>query len=262
MIVYEREHDFVLTAQHEHGIVAGDMASHWKKKWLPHESHRDDLILAAKEHDRGWIDLDAAPLWNDYSQIPYSFRDFPLRPRFVFYRKGIEEVRQQNPYAGLLCSLMYTELFQKTLGANSEDDDDIRQYLQEEQLQQESWKKELGVNASELEEQLKNDVEIMLFCDQLSLFLCMEEPGTPTARYDFFAEGLGCGFDTCPSSNVQVEWVSGEKVALSFFPFDEEFEVTMSYKVIPKASIRKFGMLQAYRRADWKKRQIWITAVS
>lgn len=109
---------------------------------------------------------------------------------------------------------------------------------------------------------LKNDVEIMLFCDQLSLFLCMEEPGTPTARYDFFAEGLGCGFDTCPSSNVQVEWVSGEKVALSFFPFDEEFEVTMSYKVIPKASIRKFGMLQAYRRADWKKRQIWITAVS
>ena len=35
MIVYEREHDFVLTAQHEHGIVAGDMAAHWKAGGFP-----------------------------------------------------------------------------------------------------------------------------------------------------------------------------------------------------------------------------------
>ncbi|WP_342555026.1 DUF3891 family protein [Paenibacillus sp. FSL R7-0652] len=262
MIVYEREHDFVLTAQHEHGLAAGEMAAHWKTEWLPHGPHRDELVLAAKEHDRGWIELDAAPLWNDYNQIPYSFRDFPLRPRFVFYRKGIEEVRQQSPYAGLLCSLMYTELFQKTLGANPEDDDDIREYLLEEQQQQESWKKELGGDAAALEGQLKNDVGVMLFCDQLSLFLCMEEPGTPAARYDFFAEGLGCGFDACPSQTIQAEWVSGEKVGLSFFPFDEQFEVSMSTKVLPKASIRKFGMLQAYRRAGWKKRRVLITELS
>lgn len=116
MIVYEREHDFVLTAQHEHGLVAGEMASHWKNELLADAAHRDELILAAKEHDRGWIELDSSPFWNDYSQSPYSFRDFPLRPRFVFYHKGIEEVRQKNLYAGLLCSLMYTELFQKNLG--------------------------------------------------------------------------------------------------------------------------------------------------
>ncbi|MCK6074530.1 DUF3891 family protein [Paenibacillus silvae] len=262
MIVYEREHDFVLTAQHEHGVAAGDMAAHWKTAWLPPGSHRDELILAAKEHDRGWIELDAAPLWNDYSQVPYSFRDFPLRPRFVFYRKGIEEVRQHNAYAGLLCSLMYTELFQKTLGANPQDDEDIRQYLLEEQQQQDKWKRELGGDAAALEQRLKNDVETMLFCDQLSLFLCMEEPGTPASRYDFFADGLSCAFDHCISPTVKAEWISGEKVGLSFFPFNEEFEVTMSYKAVPKASIRKFGMLQAYRRADWKKRRVVITALT
>ncbi|CAI6017383.1 hypothetical protein PAECIP112173_00115 [Paenibacillus sp. JJ-100] len=262
MIVYEREYDFVLTAQHEHGIAAGNMAAHWRTEWLPHGSHRDELILAAREHDRGWIELDAAPLWNDYSQVPYSFRDFPLRPRFVFYRKGIEEVRQQNAYAGLLCSVMYTELFQKTLGANPQDDDDIRQYLLEEQQQQDAWKKELGGDVATLEQRLKNDVEMMLFCDQLSLFLCMEEPGTPASRYDFFAEGLSCAFETCTSPTIKAEWISGEKVGLSFFPFDEEFEVVMSYKAVPKASIRKFGMLQAYRRAEWKKRHVRITALS
>ena len=61
MIVYEREHDFVLTAQHEHGQVAGVMASHWKDELLADSRHREELILAAREHDRGWIELDSAP---------------------------------------------------------------------------------------------------------------------------------------------------------------------------------------------------------
>ncbi|GAS80535.1 MULTISPECIES: DUF3891 family protein [Paenibacillus] len=259
MIVYEREHDFVLTAQHEHGLVAGEMASHWKSELLADAAHRDDLILAAREHDRGWIELDSSPFWNDYSQSPYSFRDFPLRPRFVFYHKGIEEVRQKNLYAGLLCSLMYTELFQKNLGANAQDDEDIRDYLNEELEHQLSWEKQLGGDAEALKRRLQSDVEIMLFCDQLSLFLCMEEPGTPAARYDFFAEGLSCTFDACSRQPIQAEWLSNEKVGLSFFPFDEDFTVVLPYKSVPKASIRKFGMQQAYRRAEWKERRVLIT---
>ncbi|WP_440117965.1 DUF3891 family protein [Paenibacillus sp. QZ-Y1] len=261
MIVYEREHDFVLTAQHEHGLVAGEMASHWKTELLSDAAHREELVLAAREHDRGWIELDSAPFWNDYSQSPYSFRDFPLRPRFVFYRKGIEEVREQNVYAGLLCSMMYTELFQNNLGANAQDDEDIRDYLNKEREQQSSWEQQLG-GGEALKRRLQSDVEIMLFCDQLSLFLCMEEPGTPAARYDFFAEGLGCTFDACARQPIQAEWLSNEKVGLSFVPFAEEFTVVMPYKSVPKASIRKFGMLQAYRRAEWKERRVMITGMS
>ncbi|KOY16910.1 DUF3891 family protein [Paenibacillus xylanivorans] len=261
MIVYEREHDFVLTAQHEHGLVAGEMASHWKTELLVDEAHREDLILAAREHDRGWIELDSSPFWNDYSQIPYSFRDFPLRPRFVFYRKGIEEVREKNLYAGLLCSMMYIELFQNNLGANTNDDEDIREYLDDEREHQLRWEQQLG-GGEALKHRLKSDVEIILFCDQLSLFLCMEEPGTPAARYDFFAEGLGCTFDACSRQPIHAEWLSNEKVGLSFVPFDEEFTVAMPYKSVPKASIRKFGLLQAYRRAEWKERRVLITGMS
>ncbi|MEC0126703.1 DUF3891 family protein [Paenibacillus pabuli] len=261
MIVYEREHDFVLTAQHEHGLAAGEMASHWKTELLADAAHREELILAAREHDRGWIELDAAPFWNDYSQTPYSFRDFPLRPRFVFYRKGIEEVREKNLYAGLLCSMMYTELFQNNLGVNEHDDEDIREYLNIEREQQLSWEQQLG-DRETLKQRLKSDVEIMLFCDQLSLFLCMEEPGTPAARYDFFADGLGCTFDACSRQPIRAEWLSNEKVGISFVPFDEDFTVSMPYKSVPKASIRKFGMLQAYRRAEWKERRVLITGMS
>ncbi|MGC5770937.1 DUF3891 family protein [Paenibacillus pabuli] len=261
MIVYEREHDFVLTAQHEHGLAAGEMASHWKTELLADAAHRDELIIAAREHDRGWIELDAAPFWNDYSQTPYSFRDFPLRPRFVFYRKGIEEVREKNLYAGLLCSMMYTELFQNNLGVNEHDDEDIREYLNIEREQQLSWEQQLG-DREALKQRLKSDVEIMLFCDQLSLFLCMEEPGTPAARYDFFADGLGCTFDACSRQPIRAEWLSNEKVGISFVPFDEDFTVSMPYKSVPKASIRKFGMLQAYRRAEWKERRVLITGMS
>lgn len=260
MIVYEREHDFVLTAQHEHGQVAGVMASHWKDELLADSRHREELILAAREHDRGWIELDSAPFWNDYSQSPYSFRDFPLRPRFVFYQKGIDEVREKSLYAGLLCSMMYTELFQNTLGANANDDDDIREYLKKEQSYQEDWQQQLG-GGDELKRRLQSDLEIMLFCDQLSLFLCMEEPGTPASRYDFFAEGLSCTFDACGREPIRAEWISGDKVGLSYFPFTQEFTVGLPYKSVPKASIRKFGLLQAYRRAEWKERRVLITSM-
>ena len=80
--------------------------------------------------------------------------------------------------------MMYTELFQNTLGANPIDDDDIRDYLKKEQRFQEDWQQQLG-GGDELKRRLQSDLEIMLFCDQLSLFLCMEEPGTPASRYDF-----------------------------------------------------------------------------
>ncbi|WP_145048012.1 DUF3891 family protein [Paenibacillus xylanexedens] len=261
MIVYEREHDFVLTAQQEHGQVAGEMASYWKHELLADASHFEELVLAAREHDRGWIELDAAPFWNDYGQSPYSFRDFPLRPRFVFYQKGIAEVCAKSMYAGLLCSMMYTELFQNTLGANAHDDEDIREYLNSERKQQSEWIVQLG-GGEELQRRLQSDVDIMLFCDQLSLFLCMEEPGTPAARYEFFAEGLGCTFDACGRQPIRAEWISKEKVGLSYVPFTEEFTVVMPYKSVPKASIRKFGLLQAYRRAEWKERKVLITALN
>lgn len=261
MIVYEREHDFVLTTQHEHGLAAGELAAHWKAELLPEGTQRDELLLATKEHDRGWIELDAAPFWNDYSQSPYSFRDFPLRPRFVFYRKGVEEVCQKSPYAGLLCSKMYTDLFQKTLGASPQDDENIRNYLETEREYQLALEMRLG-GGEEMQRRVERDVGIMLFCDQLSLFLCMEEPGTPAARYEFFSKGLTCSFDACAGQVIQAEWLSGEKVGLSYFPFADDFIVTLPYKSVPKASIRKFGLLQAYGRAEWKERRVRITSMT
>lgn len=81
-------------------------------------------------------------------------------------------------------------------------------------------------------------------------------------RYDFFAEGLSCTFDACSRQPIQAEWLSNEKVGLSFFPFDEDFTIVLPYKSVPKASIRKFGMQQAYRRAEWKERRVLITELN
>lgn len=107
MVIYETDQAYIMTTQHDHAHISGELASQWEESAFKNRRHKQDFVYAAREHDRGWIQLDAAPFWNDHVSAPYTFIDFPLNPRFVFYRLGIDEVEQGNTYAALLCSLMY-----------------------------------------------------------------------------------------------------------------------------------------------------------
>ncbi len=65
MIIYEREHDWVMTPQHRHGLLSGDISRQWNPTYIKETERWDEVTFAVAQHDRGWIDLDETPFWND-----------------------------------------------------------------------------------------------------------------------------------------------------------------------------------------------------
>ncbi|MFC5650016.1 DUF3891 family protein [Paenibacillus solisilvae] len=248
MIVYERQHDFIMITQHEHAHLSGDLAAALDNRFAAQDDRRNDFLFAAREHDRGWIDLDSAPLWNDRDHCPYSFLDFPLQPRFTFYTKGIDEVQEQNKFAALLCSLLYTTLFER-LHSN-----ECLKYLKSEYDRQGYLADKLAIERED--SQLKHYLNLLLFCDELSLFLCMEEPGSPVSQYKFFAGGLGSPMDH--KDKIHVNWKNSETLVLSLFPFQHDIIAKFPYKQVPKSEISALGITEAYLQSEWKKRDIRI----
>jgi hypothetical protein len=240
MIVYEKDDSFIMIAQHDHAQVSGDLVSMWRTDLLMGNERRADLVYAAYQHDRGWIDLDSSPFWNDARKRPYSFRDFPLQPRFVCYTKGIDEVQQKNEYSALLCSLLYTTLFERIK------DEKAVEYIKGEYSRQKTLKARLHI---EDDRELQTQLRSLLICDELSLFLCMERPGTPTEQYEFFSKGLNYSLNDEYSNKIHLHWINKETVQLSFDLFQQDAEVLLPYKEVNKAEIDAKGILKAYQAA-------------
>lgn len=253
MIVRERGDDWVMIAQHEHGRISGECAAAWRAELFEGNERRDEVTLAAFEHDRGWIALDEAPFWNDRGGAPYTFMDFPLRVKLVHYRKGIDEIRARNSYAGLLCSSHYVALLER------ERHPLIRAFIGEEHKRQAEWLKEPA-----LYEKMKNlhaHLRILQFLDNLSLYLCLNEPGVSKPdELAWFRDGFPGTerFAFAASRMLQAAWADRGTVRLTPFPFAEALRVRLRCKTVAQAAARRDGLAAAYEAAPWEEQDIAI----
>ncbi|MFB9330518.1 DUF3891 family protein [Paenibacillus aurantiacus] len=245
MIVYEKEETFILIAQQDHARISGDLMAAWQEELLGERV--SDVIQAAYEHDRSWTLLDMDPIWNDAAGRPYSFRDYPPNIRFLHYRLGIDELELVNPYAALLSSLLYTMLAEKA------DTPESRAFASRERGRQTSVQAELGLNL----EALHYHLGALVLCDELSLFLCMEPPGTPTRQYEWFAGGFAhpqpCGTG---GKRIKAQWQGNHVVELSEGPFARPADTVITYKEVVKSEAKKQGILAAYKLAELKRHRV------
>ncbi|WP_042162942.1 DUF3891 family protein [Paenibacillus gorillae] len=251
MILYEKENAYILIAQHEHARISGDLMSAWTA-WQDQAGNVDprlgDIIFAAYEHDRSWLDLDSWPLWNDKASAPYSFIDFPPKVRFLYYNKGLDEVQSTNGYAALLCSMLYTSLVEKF------QDEDAVQFVNREYDRQNRIKQLFKVD----EHQLRKHISALLLCDGLSLFACMREPGTPRSEISWFANG----FRYEPQGNkgeeqqLFADWRGHTEIALDPFPFVQTVDTVITYKEVSKDNAAALGLEAAYRKAELREHAI------
>ncbi|MDE3839035.1 DUF3891 domain-containing protein [Bacillus methanolicus] len=250
MIVYERESDFVMVTQDDHARVSGEFAKAWRNEYFVALDRKEDVELAVFEHDRGWIDLDETPFWNDEKRLPFSFRDFPLTPRFVFYKKGIDEVESKNKYAALLCSLQYTTLFEMI------QDDSVPAFLYSEYERQQRLINDLNLTHHSSQEMIKFHLQVLRFCDDLSLYICMHEPMVHHTASEWFAEGFSQRFSFFNHEKITFEWAEKEKIILSHFPFSSEVVVKVPLKEVKKADIANYGIAKAYKHTPKKERVV------
>jgi len=239
MIICEYKQNFIMISQHDHAKISGEIAQNWNDDFFYGIDRKEEVVLAAYEHDRGWIDLDAAPLWNDQQQIPYSFVDFPIEEKTTHYKTGIDEVEKMNKYAGLLCSIHFASFFDK------EPNPIGQQFFKQEIKRKHYLLKELAID--EKDKNLKYHLNILRFCDNLSLYICLNKPGVKKLdEHPFFRNGFPQLFPFANNQPIHAQWTNQVTVSLSLSPLKKELQVQLVLKEVKKEDIKVKGLVKAY----------------
>lgn len=242
MIVYEREDSYVMITQDDHAQVSKQIAEHCKDDFYYASKYNEEVILAIQEHDRGWIDPDKSPLWNDKSEEPFSFIDYPTDLKNSFYEKGLDEVEGMGKYACLLCSLHYSSFVQDA------EEPAVQEFWNIEKQRQDRLYDELGIIGNEEKKKtLMYHLDLLKFSDFLSLYICLHEPGNNKKKHPFFKNGFPQMFLFATEEPIIASWENEELIFLSFSPLKSELVVKLPYKEVMKEQIEKDGLLQAFK---------------
>lgn len=251
MIILDRKQSYFMVTQNDHAQIAGVIARNCKKEYFFDDIRTQEVLLAIQEHDRGWIELDSSPIWNDKTEKPYSFIDYPLALKIPFYKKGLDEVEKMSKYAALLCSLHYSSFIQDS------SEPSVREFWYVEKQRQDQLSKELQLAGNkDKQETLMYHLDLLKFCDYLSLFICLNEPGFNKGIHPFFRNGFPQLFPFVTDEPIVAHWETQETVSLSFSPLKSEIVVELPYRVVMKDQIEEYGVLQAYKDTHVSIRKI------
>jgi hypothetical protein len=254
MILRETPASWVLINQHDHARVAGIMAAHWNPEYIPTPARWPQVLHAVEQHDRAWINLDQQLAWDAANQKPCSFIDYPLAPKLAAYTRGIDEVAQTNAYGALLCSLHYTTF------PDLETTPAGRAFRHNEEERQHKIKAALPVNGPQAEQLLHFHLQLLKFCDGLSIYLCINEPGVSKAQeHPWYREGVPySNFSFTPGKRIQACWHKAQAVQVSPFPFGQAFTVTIPFRQVDKAQVQRQDGSQALPGAAYQHYQVQL----
>ena len=212
MIVRERPGSYVLIKQHDHGLLSGEFARRWAEELRPLEP----TLYAVANHDVGWQALDTFVRWDEESGKPYSFTNYPTKPKLRAYKEGLDLLEARNPYAACLCSMHYAALV-----GGSEDEVGFRK--------NEAWRQHKieSIMTEEESENLGHNFRLLRLCDDLSLFVCLNEPGRnvhPWYENGFEFEG----------AKFQPVWENRFTLRLDPNPFLGPFDLIVPYSLVEK----------------------------
>ena len=256
MIIREREDAFVMIEQKDHALISGDLFANWQPQRLASRAHTDAVRYAITNHDYGWHALDQMPFWNDVKGAPYNFMDFPAIPKLIFYKYGIDELENLHPYAGLLASRHYVHL---TTG-----DGEIaaaQEFIKLEQARQDRLKQEI----SDFDDALFEFHYAMLaICDNLSLFLCLNEPGISKAKeHPLFQQGIPipAAIKQVQEDMFTIQWDGIDTIQLNPFPLQNTTTVQLKQRVVSKQAIKEKGLIESYTQTPIEERNITFTSL-
>src|SRR5919202_1646918 len=113
------ESRLLLVSQVDHSRVAGLLAAHWGNDTFAPPTPYLSMVLAAQEHDTGWWEWENKPTLNEAGYPPDyigSIRHLGRGVWLDFYRRGIQRVAAQDPYAGYMVSMHGDGLLTQGMG--------------------------------------------------------------------------------------------------------------------------------------------------
>jgi hypothetical protein len=181
IMLFRRDQTSVIAiSQPAHAWISGQLLRAWNGECS------EPLLLAAEQHDIGWLDWEVDPSFDPTTGRPHSFRDIGASLHAPMWLRGVDRARSAwGTHVALLVSrhggLIYRRFARHR---NEADAAAARAYLETQAPVEAAWAKALALDAGELERQSG----LIAFVDALSLVVCgdlktpieIEIPGSPS----------------------------------------------------------------------------------
>jgi len=197
MLIRHAGDDVVAIGQASHAWLSGQLARAWGNHRFDPPEPREEVCLAAQQHDVGMAEWDLGPKLDSEAGTPQSFTEMALEDHLGLWAAAPEKLVTQSRYAALLVSLHGTTLYERRDldGMAPTDARAVRAYLAGERTRQEHLIGLLGADRSQLE----RNQRLLFALDGLSLALCLrwrahvaeEVPSAGEASADVRLEPLG-----------------------------------------------------------------------
>jgi len=101
MIVRDEGSTFLLITQPDHARLSADLVGAVQTEPALRTRARDTVLLATREHDNGWAEVDAEPAIDPMGR-PRDFMTGPAAIRRELWARGITRVAKMDAHAGAL----------------------------------------------------------------------------------------------------------------------------------------------------------------
>jgi hypothetical protein len=180
VLVRRTEAGILAIGQASHAWLSGQLAAAWGNDHFPRPEPRQEVLLAAAQHDIGWVDWDRQPTLDPQTGWPQPFTEGPeLAVHIEMWRSAPDKLLTQSAYAALLVSMHGTALYARRDPDTLSDQDArlIQSYLTTERERQDALRAKLDPD----EEELARNQRLIWTWDSLSLAVCIPwDPHTAT----------------------------------------------------------------------------------
>jgi hypothetical protein len=155
-------------SQPTHAWISGQILSAWD------EALGKPLLLAAEQHDIGWLDWETAPSFNQETGRPHLFREIGAAVHSPMWRQGVERaLGAWGAHVALLVSRHGGVIYRRYTDRHRISEADAaaaQKYLETQAPLEAAWAKMLGLDAAALQK----ETMLVALSDTLSLALCGE----------------------------------------------------------------------------------------
>ncbi len=101
MIAAGGDGGLTLVTQHDHAALAADLLALWRVDGIAERPRRDTILWAAREHDNGWQESDAAPLVDATGRVQ-DYRSLAAPLRREIWLRGCRRYADREPLGSWL----------------------------------------------------------------------------------------------------------------------------------------------------------------
>lgn len=238
MLLRPTDDGLLAIGQASHAWISGQLARVWGNAAFGAVVPREEVCLAAEQHDVGMAEWDLRPALDPETSRPRDFLHLPVEVHLKLWRAAPAKLLTQSAYAALLCSMHGTALqrFRDLDAIPAHDADDVRAYLTEQRLLQDRLRAALGRPEGEVE----RNQQLLWTWDALSLALCLDwapytQREVPTADGEtelrLLTDDLGGGHSVDPwpfVTDVVTVHAEGRLLPADRFADEEELHAALA----------------------------------